>query len=133
MKKQMSLYYTNRGYVTIIKWTYFLCNPRKTAVATSTVFQMINWNSVSVHARKKGSPLYYANIPPISIIKWHLFFHKVLHKKVLFHTQQYQIPSYVIIREMWDTKIHTKWHLLTISNGPHVPFSHFINFAVIDL
>ena len=133
MKNQMSLYYTNRGHVCIIKWVYFLCNPHRTAVVTFIVFHKINQNWVSVQVWTKVTSLYYTNIPPISIIKWHLIFHKVHHKKVLLHIQQYQKLVYVVHGEVWHLKFPTKWTLFTIDKSPYAYFTHTTNFVLIWL
>ena len=57
----MSLYYSNRGGVSIIKWGQFFS-------------EVTHWDREFVKgqkraARKKLTPLYYTNTPPITIIK----------------------------------------------------------------
>ena len=133
MKNLMSLYYTNRGYVCIIKWGYFCPNLHRYSVLIYLVKHNKSYNSCSVWVTKKVNPLYYTNIPPISIIKWHLIFHKVHHKKVLLHIQQYQKLVYVVHGEVWHLKFPTKWTLFTIDKSPYACFTHTTNFVLIWL
>ena len=129
-KNLTSLYYTNRGYVSIIKWCYFFPKMYRKKVRVLLNKYYINAIFFAVHFRKKVTPLYYTNIPPITIIKWRQIFSKVHPKKVLLHKDHTEKLTYVVGSKVGDFNFHIKIFLWHHINTPHSPLAVSCTFQL---
>ena len=109
-KKLRSLYYINRGYISIIKCAYFFHNSYRWQVSFYVILHCIKCKIWTAKLTKKVSPLYYTNVPPISIIKCRPNFSKITVKKVLLHTASIGKSTYVVISQVGDFNLQCFWH-----------------------